>query len=207
MIQVTKTYKCRVCGSENIVKNGTNKVGQAQYHCKDCGAYRVLEPQPNNKGQRRKYVLLSYAESASLRGLTRIYGVARQTALKWIQVPVQNLPGLIQSVLPSSAVMYGKSRSGGLSSSARTIKSGGGLPCVADHTRLSLSCLATAVWQAVVPTVISAYQAVLPERTHHAVGKETGQTAHQERWHCTLRQRLGRLRVQNPVLFQSWPQS
>ena len=100
MIQVTKTYKCRVCGSENIVKNGTNKVGQAQYHCKDCGAYRVLEPKPNDKGQRREYVLRSYAERSSLRGLTRIYGEARQTAMKWVQAHAHSLPSLLDSLLP-----------------------------------------------------------------------------------------------------------
>ncbi|HEX3054068.1 MAG TPA: hypothetical protein VHP83_25665 [Aggregatilineaceae bacterium] len=27
-----------------------------------------------------------------------------------------------------------------------------------------------------------AYQSVLPKRTHHPLGKETGQMAHQERW-------------------------
>lgn len=37
-----------------------------------------------------------------------------------------------------------------------------------------------------------AYEAVLPAETHHCVGKETGLTAHQERWYCTLRQRLAR---------------
>ena len=42
MIQKTITYSCRVCASTNIVKNGTNRLGQQQYHCKDCGAYRVL---------------------------------------------------------------------------------------------------------------------------------------------------------------------
>src|SRR5258707_15120740 len=40
MIQVTMMYKCRACGSENIVKNSRNKAGNAQYHCTDCGAYR-----------------------------------------------------------------------------------------------------------------------------------------------------------------------
>ena len=34
--------------------------------------------------------------------------------------------------------------------------------------------------------------AVLPEKTHRSVGKETGQTAHMERWNNTLRQRIGR---------------
>jgi IS1 family transposase len=38
----------------------------------------------------------------------------------------------------------------------------------------------------------SAYQAVIPPRLHRAVGKETGETAHVERFNNTLRQRLAR---------------
>jgi IS1 family transposase len=38
----------------------------------------------------------------------------------------------------------------------------------------------------------AAYQSVIPEEQHTAVGKETGETAHIERWNNTLRQRLGR---------------
>jgi insertion element IS1 protein InsB len=36
------------------------------------------------------------------------------------------------------------------------------------------------------------YQKVFPEGRHQAVGKESGQTNHVERWNGTLRQRLGR---------------
>jgi insertion element IS1 protein InsB len=36
------------------------------------------------------------------------------------------------------------------------------------------------------------YQVVIPEERHTAVGKETGETAHVERWNNTLRQRLAR---------------
>ncbi len=36
------------------------------------------------------------------------------------------------------------------------------------------------------------YAAVIPEDQHSAVGKETGETAHVERWNNTLRQRLAR---------------
>ena len=39
---------------------------------------------------------------------------------------------------------------------------------------------------------LAAYQAVIPEEQHTAVGKETGETAHVERWNNTLRQRLAR---------------
>ncbi|MEP7287707.1 MAG: IS1 family transposase [Chloroflexota bacterium] len=37
-----------------------------------------------------------------------------------------------------------------------------------------------------------AYEAVFPQRTHYGVGKETGLTAHQERWYGILRQRISR---------------
>ena len=37
-----------------------------------------------------------------------------------------------------------------------------------------------------------AYQKVIPKEQLTQVGKETGKTAHIERWNCTLRQRLGR---------------
>jgi len=37
-----------------------------------------------------------------------------------------------------------------------------------------------------------AYAAVFPQETHRRVGKETGETAHMERWNNTLRQRVGR---------------
>jgi IS1 family transposase len=37
-----------------------------------------------------------------------------------------------------------------------------------------------------------AYQAVLPDAQHEAVGKDTGLTAHVERFNNTIRQRLAR---------------
>ena len=56
-------------------------------------------------------------------------------------------------------------------------------------------------WEAIEPEYrhcrtytdfLQAYQAVLPQRTHQPVGKESGQTAHQERGYNTLRQRVSR---------------
>jgi IS1 family transposase len=38
----------------------------------------------------------------------------------------------------------------------------------------------------------AAYKAVIADEQHTAVGKETGETAHIERWNKTLRQRLAR---------------
>ena len=196
MIQVTKTYKCRVCGSENIVKNGTNKVGQAQYHCKDCGAYRVLEPKPSDKGQRREYVLRSYAERASLRGLSRIYGVARQTALQWVQAHVQRLPSLLEVDELWSFVERKDNAVWLWTALCRRTRQ---IVAFVLGDRSADTC--RRLWQA-IPSPYrrcrsysdfwQAYETVFPQRTHHCVGKETGLTAHQERWYCTLRQRISR---------------
>jgi insertion element IS1 protein InsB len=46
----------------------------------------------------------------------------------------------------------------------------------------------------------AAYQAVIPEEQHTAAGKETGETAHVERWNNTLRQRVARF-VRNTLSF------
>jgi insertion element IS1 protein InsB len=39
---------------------------------------------------------------------------------------------------------------------------------------------------------LNVYASVIPKEQHSAVGKETGETAHVERWNNTLRQRLAR---------------
>lgn len=39
----------------------------------------------------------------------------------------------------------------------------------------------------------SAYTSIFPAERHHAVGKDSGQTNHIERFNCTLRQRVSRL--------------
>ncbi len=48
-----------------------------------------------------------------------------------------------------------------------------------------------------------AYQLVIPAEQHTAAGKETGLTAHVERWNNTLRQRLGRLVRKSLSFFKS----
>src|SRR5262249_542672 len=82
-----------------IVKNGTNKVGNAQYHCKDCGAYRVLEPHKIENFERQAQALRAYRERASLRGLERIFGIARQQVVGWIEAELRRLPTLLDSLL------------------------------------------------------------------------------------------------------------
>ena len=101
MIQETITYHCRKCGSTNIVKNGTNKCGNYQYDCKDYGAYRVLKPRGPATDEQKALILRAYKERASLRGLERIFGMARQTVLCWLKEIVPALPDLKDTLLPA----------------------------------------------------------------------------------------------------------
>ena len=72
MIQNTITYNCRVCGSPNIVRNGANRCGQAQYHCKDCDAYRVLKPVPVYSEAQKQTILNAYRSAPASRPATHL---------------------------------------------------------------------------------------------------------------------------------------
>jgi insertion element IS1 protein InsB len=85
MIQVTMKHKCRSCQSENIVKNGRNASGKQQYRCKGCGAYKVLEPTVRYSEGRKEEILRAYQERASLRGISRAFGVSRPTVTAWLK--------------------------------------------------------------------------------------------------------------------------
>ena len=93
MIIETKTYTCNKCGSENIIKNGSNRYKNPQYLCKDCRASRVLTPTklgPTDEEQQA--IVTTYAERSSLRGLTRIFKYSRATITKVIKEHLENLP-------------------------------------------------------------------------------------------------------------------
>ena len=87
MIQetVTTTYTCRKCHSERIVKNGRNRCGSPQYKCRDCGASGVLSPKVGYTEAEKARILAAYEERPSLRGIERIFGVARQTVAHWLK--------------------------------------------------------------------------------------------------------------------------
>jgi len=83
---VTNIIKCYHCGSEKIVKHGLTKNGKQRYFCNDCGRSSRAAPQPNGyTAEQRAEILRAYEERSSLRGLTRTFGVARNTVSGWLQ--------------------------------------------------------------------------------------------------------------------------
>ncbi len=209
MIQETITYPCHSCGSINIIKNGTNKCGNQQYHCKDCGVYRVLNPQSRSvqETEKRK-VLQAYRERVSLRGIDRIFGICRRTVMQWIEAEVDRLPSLVETLLPAhvddvleldeawSFVGQRQEKRWLWTALCRRTRQ---IVAFVIGDRSEDTC--RRLWRR-LPSAYrccrsfsdfwGAYQAVLPAETHQSVGKESGETAHMERWYNTLCQWLGR---------------
>ena len=81
--------KCYHCGSERIRKHGRTKNDKQRFKCTSCGRSLRENPQPQGYSKERKEeILRAYQERSSLRGLTRIFGVSRQTVTSWLKKSV-----------------------------------------------------------------------------------------------------------------------
>ncbi len=161
----------------------------------------------------------------SLRGLSRGCGIHHQSISRWIVDHVKSLPKLKDTLLPANpddVLEYDEAWSFVLKKVnkrrlwtvicrrtrqiiAFVIGDRSGTTCRRLWNRIPgeyRDCISYSdFWEA--------YQKVLPEKTHYAVSKESGQVAHMERWYCTLRQRQARyvrktLPFQSPMLFITW---
>ena len=77
---------CSHCGSDSYRKDGSTSNGKQKYRCKGCGRTFRENPGTNAYSEERKEeILRAYHERTSLRGLTRIFGVSRQTVTSWLK--------------------------------------------------------------------------------------------------------------------------
>lgn len=86
MVQTIRVQECIACQSTNIKKNGKASNGKQQFVCKTCG--RSFRENPALNGytpEAKAQILRAYHERSSLRGLTRVFGVSRQTVTRWIK--------------------------------------------------------------------------------------------------------------------------
>ncbi len=75
---------CYHCGSDHLARNGSTQNGKQRYLCSACGRSSRDQPQPNGyTPEERERILPAYHERSSLRGLSRTFGVARQTVTAW----------------------------------------------------------------------------------------------------------------------------
>ena len=78
--------QCYHCGSERVNKSGRTTNSKQRYKCRECGRSLRENPQPHEYSEaRQEEILRAYEERTSLRGLTRIFGVSRQTVTAWLK--------------------------------------------------------------------------------------------------------------------------
>ena len=144
----------------------------------------------------------------SLRGLARVFQVDRHSISRWLVSHVKHLPKLQDTLLPAQVndvlefdeawsfvlkkinkrwlwtVMCRRTRQ----IVAFVIGDRSEKTCQRLWNKVPLAYRHCASYS----DFWDAYLKVLPQATHHAVGKDSGQVSHMERWYCTLRQRQAR---------------
>jgi transposase-like protein len=83
---VTVIMCCQYCGSKELVRNGYAPNEKQRYRCKTCKRQIRENPAPNGyTEERREEIIRSYQERSSMRGLTRTFGVSRNTVKVWLK--------------------------------------------------------------------------------------------------------------------------
>jgi transposase-like protein len=82
----TQTANCRYCNSTTTIRHGYTAKGKQRYRCRDCGRCFVQTPVSTAYDPARKEeILRAYHERTSLRGISRIFGVSRNTVTYWLK--------------------------------------------------------------------------------------------------------------------------
>jgi len=69
-----------------MVRNGLAADGRQRYLCRDCNRRSREDPRSNAYTEpEREQILRAYDERSSLRGLSRTFGVSRNTVTAWIK--------------------------------------------------------------------------------------------------------------------------
>ena len=84
---------CPHCNSVKLRKHGLARNGKQRYFCPECRRTSRPAPSTNAYDEARKAeILRAYQERTSLRGLTRIFGVSRQTVTAWLKKSLATAP-------------------------------------------------------------------------------------------------------------------
>jgi insertion element IS1 protein InsB len=203
--------ECPECSSEQIVKNGITHNGKQNHKCKVCMKQFVENPQHYRISQKViNFVDKLLLERIPLAGIARTTGVS----VRWVQYYVNEKYRTVPQQVNVSSKKKGRltvecdelwsfvmNKANkqwiwlSLDRQTREI--------IGVHIGKRDKKGAQALWDSLPPVYRqcavcytdfwNAYQQILPTKRHKAVGKESGQTSHIERFNNTLRQRVSRL--------------
>ncbi len=76
---------CRICGSENIRKNGKTGAGAQKYHCRACSFYGTPVTQEEKQKKKEEVMEKLLYERMSMRGIARSLSVSRMRVKMFIK--------------------------------------------------------------------------------------------------------------------------
>ena len=202
---------CPSCGGNETVKNGSLTNGKPKYKCKVCGRQFVENPKKDRISDETKELTDQLLlEKLPLAAIARVTGVSEQWLPSYVNKKYEEV---------KREVEISKKSKGRLTIEGDEVWSYVGNKknkqwiwwaidqdtgeivgmAIGDRSQAT----AEQLWKS-LPGVYrqcavsytdfgEAYSNILPSCRHRAVGKETGQTNHIERFNCTLRQRVSRL--------------
>ena len=83
---VIEILLCRKCRSQNVIKHGRDKRGIQRFLCHDCKA--TFQKPEDDRGYTEGFkgrVLAAYQERSSMRGISRVFGLSRETLAGWLK--------------------------------------------------------------------------------------------------------------------------
>lgn len=203
--------QCRYCQSKQVIKYGITRHGKQNHRCKDCNRQFVINPQ-NQRISKAKIELVDklLLERIAMRAIVRV----SEVSLQWLQSYINGKSRRVEQqvkVIPKKKVRL-TIECDELWSFVNNSKNKVWIWLAIDRKTREIVGVyvgsrgqeaALKLWQS-LPSVYrkcavcytdfwQAYGCVLPQTRHQAVGKESGQTNHIERFNCTLRQRVARL--------------
>jgi len=202
---------CPECGSDNCVKNGSIHNGKPKQACNDCGREFVDTPKNGPIPEETKELIDKLLlEKIPLAGLVRATGVSERWLQNYVNEKYKNVPKQIvaQDKPKGRLTIEGDEMWSFVGHKGN--KQWIWLAIDIDNKNIVGVYVgqrdkqgAQGLWDALPPVYRQcavaytdfwdAYQAIFPTKRHRAVGKETGQTNHIERFNCPMRQRISRL--------------
>jgi transposase-like protein len=83
---VTLVISCPHCQGPDVVRNGKTPDGRQRFRCRDCQRRSTADARPQGyPEEQRELILRAYQERSSLRGLSRTFGVSRNTVTSWLK--------------------------------------------------------------------------------------------------------------------------
>jgi transposase-like protein len=82
---VIQVVLCRHCGSDQLVKNGFAPNGKQKYLCRACKKQSRENPSGGYSQEAKDLILRAYQERSSMRGISRTFGISRNTLAAWLK--------------------------------------------------------------------------------------------------------------------------